>query len=140
MWKKIIFHFILIPSSVYCFSQNSSEYFIRKYAESKESPGHAFYILEINASTPPAIRNKLTLTAARKLSETLFIIETINLGNIALKRSFITKLIPCNNQWKLSPSVEKLVFSAPGSRTMHHFTILLKSNIFLHDLYTKLPA
>ena len=122
-----------------CFSQKQNDSLFRKYEDRASGHNHIFYILALNPSASAEIKNAASLSAVRKLAENVFIIEKDKLNDIEINKSFINKLVPANNQWKLSPAAEILEMFPGDLQTIHRFTAGLRSKAFVDDLCTKHP-
>lgn len=104
----------------------------------KNTQSNKYYLLELNPSAPQTAKNIISLKAYRKLSASLYIIDSLLLKKFYYGKNYIQHLVSANDIWKLSSLVEEISNSKKSREKIFRFHILIADTSFAGRLI-KMP-
>jgi hypothetical protein len=134
MFKKSFFYLVFICVAGTVSSQSICDSLFSKYSlpAKPNDTTSDFYFLQLTEAAPLEVKNKLILSATRKLSENCFIINNEILLRLFMPAKFQKKLYPANNYWKFSALTGQLSVSKKRD-VLYRFTIQFENK----DLFEK---
>ena len=115
--------------------QKLNDQLFTKYVLSKANKkAPRFFLIEINDPAPPRVTNSILLKSFRKLSNSVYIVDSIQLVSISLENKYFMQFAAANDNWKLSPAAEEISNSKKNRSALFRFHIQVTDTAFANTL------
>ncbi len=106
----------------------SDSFYIQKFSLPQRQAGKGKYcLIQLKGTASQECKNSLTTHAIRQFSATLFIADTAIMQTPICKNNPLVKILPVNDNWKLSPQAEKMILDLKDNQQLSNFQMLYTS-------------